>query len=199
MAKSYASRYLRVTLGSDCSSCATSMDVRKFRINKWWVATALGRPRASNLNRSPGPTAIALVQSCRTMIASDCLEDLCRSARSHLVPFLKMHAATPGRLVTRFSTPCLASMTCSSGAAHFLVRPRKGFFFTAGRQRVDAPMWAVMLLVQAMLGDGAFAVRFGGLRHRVAGFGYIGTRPQLYGAIALAKHRPKVGTREARA
>ena len=42
------------------------------------------------------------------------------------------------------------------GASHFW-SVRKGFFFTAGGSEFTL-VWAVMLLVQAILGDGAFAV-----------------------------------------
>ena len=47
------------------------------------------------------------------------------------------------------------------GAAHFW-SVRKGFFFTAGGCELPL-VWAVMLLVQAILGDGAFAVSLASL------------------------------------
>lgn len=42
------------------------------------------------------------------------------------------------------------------GAAHYW-QARKGFFFTAGGSELPT-VWALMLLVQSLLGDGAFAV-----------------------------------------
>lgn len=65
------------------------------------------------------------------------------------------------RLVSLYAVPMML------GAAHFW-SVRKGFFFTAGGSELTL-VWAVMLLVQAMLGDGAFAVRLAGLGTELLG------------------------------
>lgn len=54
------------------------------------------------------------------------------------------------RLVSLYALPLML------GAAHFW-QARNGFFFTAGGSELPV-VWAVMLLVSAILGDGAFAV-----------------------------------------
>jgi putative oxidoreductase len=46
------------------------------------------------------------------------------------------------------------------GAAHFWLT-RKGFYFTAGGAELPL-LWGLMLIVQAMLGDGAWAARTSG-------------------------------------
>lgn len=51
---------------------------------------------------------------------------------------------------------CLYAVPLMLGAAHFWF-VRKGFFFTTGGCELPL-LWAVMLLVQAILGDGAFAL-----------------------------------------
>jgi putative oxidoreductase len=48
------------------------------------------------------------------------------------------------------------------GAAHFWLS-RKGYFFTAAGAELPVA-WSVMLIVQAMLGDGAYAL--GSIRRR---------------------------------
>ena len=51
---------------------------------------------------------------------------------------------------------CLYALPLMLGAAHFWF-VRKGFFCTAAGCELPL-LWAVMLLVQSILGDGAFAL-----------------------------------------
>lgn len=51
---------------------------------------------------------------------------------------------------------CLYALPLMLGAAHFWF-VRKGFFFTTGGCELPL-VWAVMLLVQSILGDGAYAL-----------------------------------------
>lgn len=51
---------------------------------------------------------------------------------------------------------CLYTLPLMIGAAHFWL-VRKGFFFTAAGAELPIA-WAAMLMVQALLGDGAYAV-----------------------------------------
>ncbi len=51
---------------------------------------------------------------------------------------------------------CIYALPLMLGAAHFW-QVRKGFFFTEGGSELPL-VWAVMLVVQAMLGDGALAL-----------------------------------------
>ena len=54
------------------------------------------------------------------------------------------------------SLVCLYALPLMLGAAHFWL-VRTGFFFTAAGAELPL-VWAVMLLVQALLGDGAYAL-----------------------------------------
>jgi len=59
----------------------------------------------------------------------------------------------PG-IYTRFV--CLYALPLMIGASHFWL-VRKGYFFTAAGAELPIA-WSIMLLVQAMLGDGAYAI-----------------------------------------
>ena len=50
----------------------------------------------------------------------------------------------------------LYALPLTIGASHFWL-VRKGFYFTAGGAELPL-VWSIMLLLQAMLGDGPFAV-----------------------------------------
>ena len=60
---------------------------------------------------------------------------------------------------------CLYALPLMLGASRFWLT-RKGYFFTAAGAELPV-VWSIMLIVQAMLGDGAFAVGSMRARQRV--------------------------------
>ena len=77
-----------------------------------------------------------------------------------LVPWYAISAEVAGALFlipgiyTRWV--CLYALPLMIGASHFWLT-RKGYFFTAAGAELPV-VWSIMLIVQAMLGDGAYAV-----------------------------------------
>lgn len=77
-----------------------------------------------------------------------------------IVPYYVVSAEILGALLfipgihTRWVS--LYALPLMIGAAHFW-QVRNGFFFTVGGSELPA-VWALLLLLQALLGDGAFAI-----------------------------------------